>query len=131
MRVAECLRCRKEFEPRKAGHVFCSRECRHRGPRKEGDTVAPSEEELERLFDPKRDPERLVEATDWHPASWDLAWVELDLCDTVSPAVVGSGGWWREAGCDRGFQVGVTDGVTGATDRRPDLRRGRRARQVL
>ena len=50
---------------------------------KEGDTVAPSEGELRRLFDPKRDPEGLVKADDWHPTSWDLVWVELDLCHTV------------------------------------------------
>ena len=36
------------------------------------------------MFDPGRDPESRVEADDWHPTSWDLAWVELDLCHTVS-----------------------------------------------
>ena len=81
--MAECLCCKRKFTARKARHVFCSRECCHRGPRKEADTVAPSEEELGRLFDPGRDPESRVEADDWHPTSWDLAWVELDLCDTV------------------------------------------------
>ena len=83
--VAECLRCKRKFAPRKAGHVFCSRECRHRGPRKESDdTVAPTEGELARLFDPKRDPESRVEPDDWHPTSWDPEWVELDLRHTVS-----------------------------------------------
>jgi hypothetical protein len=82
--VAECLRCRTEFEPRKAGHVFCSRECRHRNVRKEGETVPPSEEELERLFDPARDPDGRVDRDDWNPTSWSPGWVELDLCKTVA-----------------------------------------------
>ena len=81
--MAECLRCRREFTARKAGHVFCSRECRHRGPRKEGDTVAPSEGELARLFDPKRDPEGLVGPDEWHPAGQGSPWLELDACQTV------------------------------------------------
>jgi hypothetical protein len=78
--VAKCLRCGVEFTPRKKGHVFHSRECRHKGPRKEGDTVAPSDEELARLFDP----ESLVEPDDWHPAGQESPWVELDLCKTVA-----------------------------------------------
>jgi hypothetical protein len=63
--------------------VSCSRECRHRGPRKEGNTVAPSEAELERLFDPKRDPEGLVAPDEWQPAGKGSPWVELDACQTV------------------------------------------------
>jgi hypothetical protein len=82
--VAECLRCRRKFAPRKAGHVFCSSECRHRGPRKDGDTVAPSEGELARLFDPGRDPHGSVEPDEWHPSGSSSPFVELDLRQTVS-----------------------------------------------
>ena len=79
-KVAECLRCRREFTPSKRGHVYCGSDCRHRGPRKEDEsTVVPTEEQLARLFDPARDPESRVDADDWHPTSWDPFWVELDL----------------------------------------------------
>jgi hypothetical protein len=89
--VAKCLRCQREFEPRKLGHVFCKRECRHKGPRREGDAVPPSEEDLARLFDPERDPEGRVAADDWHPAGKDPPWVELDLCQTIA----GRRRWFR------------------------------------
>ena len=82
--MAKCLRCGVEFTPRKKGHVFHSRECRHKGPRKKGETVPPSEKELARLFDPQRDPEGLVEPDEWHPISWGPGWVELDLHQTVA-----------------------------------------------
>lgn len=78
--MAECLRCRHEFVPRKRGHVFCSATCRHRGARREGGPEPPSEEALARLFDENRDPEGRVEPSDWHPSP---DWAELDSCDTL------------------------------------------------
>ena len=45
--------------------------------------VAPSEGELARLFDPKRDPEGLVGPDEWHPAGQGSPWLELDACQTV------------------------------------------------
>lgn len=64
--------------------MFHSRECRHKGPRRGGDAVPPSEEELARLFDQTRDPNGLVDEDEWHPTSWSPVWVELDLVHTVA-----------------------------------------------
>jgi hypothetical protein len=82
-RVARCLRCQREFEPRRAGHVFCTRECRYRGPRRPDDgVVAPTDEQLASLFDPDRDPGERVTAEDWDATGGD--WAELFAEDTVA-----------------------------------------------
>ena len=57
-----------------------------------------------------------------------LSWTFATAWLTV---VGGTGRWLVEACCDGGFQVGVADGVTGMTDRRPDLRRGRRHQPLV
>ena len=74
-----CLRCDREFKPRRVGHVYCSRECRY-GPtnphRKPADPAA-----IERLFDESRDPSELVRDDDWHPGPPEFQ--ELDACHTL------------------------------------------------
>jgi hypothetical protein len=81
--MIECLRCRKLFEPRKAGHVYHSRECRHKGPRREGETEPPSEGDLARLFDRKRVSAGRVDVEDWHPAGRESPWSRLDSKDSI------------------------------------------------
>jgi hypothetical protein len=82
--MAECLRCRREFEPRKAGHVFCKPKCRHAGPRRESETEPPSEAMLGKLFDPKLVPERRVDPDHWHPAGQGSLWAQLDSTDSLA-----------------------------------------------
>jgi hypothetical protein len=74
-----CLHCGRVFRPSKAGHVYCSPWCRHRGPRPEAAGPA-DEEQLERLFDESRDPKEQARAEDWHP---DSSWAALDANDTL------------------------------------------------
>jgi hypothetical protein len=65
---ATCAWCGQKFVQRRAGHVFCSSQCRHasgRVPHREWSV--PDDEVIERLFDPKRDPNERVRADDWHP----------------------------------------------------------------
>lgn len=59
--MAECLNCRRTFQPRRGGHVFCSSFCRHRhrGASNHGRPAA-----------------------DWHPSP-DSGFPELDAHDTV------------------------------------------------
>jgi hypothetical protein len=78
-----CAWCGQTFVPRRAGHVFCSSPCRHRSGK-----VPPHErsarddpEVLERLVDPKRDPNARVKDDDWHPTP---EMHELDAYDTVA-----------------------------------------------
>lgn len=78
--VADCLHCGTEFVPRKQGHVFCSVECRHKGERAPWDPPPSSPEVVARLFDPSRDPDAIVEADDWAPATWTPEIVELYRC---------------------------------------------------
>jgi hypothetical protein len=80
--VARCLRCNREFTPRKAGHVFCKPRCRHAGVRRPDEPEPPSEEVVAQLFDESRDPEERVKADDWHPIGG--TWAELDAFDMVS-----------------------------------------------
>jgi len=80
--MAECLHCGVEFTPRKEGHVFHTVECRHRGERRPEDRVPVDHEAIERLFDPRRDPDERVRADDWHPSPAS-PFGELDACDTV------------------------------------------------
>ena|SRR5215218_3521542 len=82
LETTECLHCGVEFVPRKAGHVFHSIECRHRGARRPEDRVPVDHEAIERLFDPRRDPGERVRADDWHPSP-RTPFPELDACDTV------------------------------------------------
>jgi hypothetical protein len=79
--MARCLNCRREFEPRKRGHVFCKPECRHRGVRKP-DAPPTDWEAIERLFDENRDPSERVRGDDWHPTP-EPVWHELDRVQTV------------------------------------------------
>ena len=81
--MAECLRCRREFEPRKAGHVFCKPACRHGGPRREGEPEPPNEAMLAKLFDRRRVPAGRVEADDWHPAGQESPWAQFDSRDSI------------------------------------------------
>jgi hypothetical protein len=63
----ECLSCRTTFTPRKAGHVFCSSFCRHRGERQPGEREQADPGAIARLFDEDRDPNEPVRPDDWHP----------------------------------------------------------------
>ncbi len=49
--MSECLSCGRSFEPRKAGHVFCSVLCPHRGARRPEERVPVDEAAVARLFD--------------------------------------------------------------------------------
>jgi hypothetical protein len=60
--------------------VFCSRECRHRGPRQPGDPPPPTDEELARLFDDRTDDER-VSPNDWFPMG--EGWKDLYAHETL------------------------------------------------
>jgi hypothetical protein len=79
---ANCLRCGKQFAPRKLGHLFCSTACRHRGERQPGDPPI-DDEALERLFDPSRDPDERVRDDEWC-AGMDAEWAELYAEDTLA-----------------------------------------------
>jgi hypothetical protein len=80
--TAQCLNCGIEFTPRKAGHVFCSAFCRHRGERRPDQRVPADPDLVAKLFDEGRDPEALVRVDDWHPGGPE--WAALDACvDTV------------------------------------------------
>jgi hypothetical protein len=63
--AVECLRCGKQFEPRKQGHVFCSTACRHRGERKPHERVPVDQAAVARLFDSSRYPDERVRADEW------------------------------------------------------------------
>lgn len=82
----ECLHCGVEFVPRKAGHVFHSIECRHRGERRADERQPIDVEAIERLFADSRDPRERVRPDDWFPGSHDsatAAGVALFAHDTV------------------------------------------------
>jgi hypothetical protein len=81
---ANCLHCGAEFEVRRAGHIFCRSACRyaHQGDGDQGPLATV--EELEQLFDESRDPQEPVRLDDWHPNKGNLAWVELDLYETLA-----------------------------------------------
>jgi hypothetical protein len=81
LETTECLHCGAGFTPRKAGHVFCSITCRHRGARRPEDRAPVDHEAVERLFDPARDPDERVRVDDWHPGP--PQWIALEACDTV------------------------------------------------
>jgi hypothetical protein len=80
--MGRCLRCHREFVPRKIGHVFCKPACRHAGPRRADEPEPPSEEVIARLFDESRDPTERVREDDWHPSP-DPAWHALDAGETL------------------------------------------------
>ena len=86
--MASCLHCRRPFEPRRAGHVFCTSFCRHRyrgGPHGDPTPAVDYEqldEQIARLFDESRDPDERVRLDDWHPHP--EGWADLDACDTVA-----------------------------------------------
>ena len=80
--LAGCLHCGKTFRPRRRGHVFCSSFCRHRGERPAKERLAIDVDQVERLFDPSREPDERVREDDWHPSP-GTGWQELDWCHTV------------------------------------------------
>ena len=80
--MAECLHCGVEFTPRHGGHVFHSRECRHRGEREPHERQSIDRDQIARLFGQDRELDERVRVDDWHPNP-GTPWVELDVCDTV------------------------------------------------
>jgi hypothetical protein len=81
---ANCLHCGKSFRPRRGGHVFCSPWCRHHGERKPYDPPPVDQDQVERLFDPRRDPNEQVRIDDWFsPADAPDEFKALYLEDTV------------------------------------------------
>jgi hypothetical protein len=81
--MASCLHCGSEFHPRRGGHVFCSVWCRHQGERKSGDPPV-DQAQIDRLFDPRRDPQEQVADDDWFaPADADPEWKALYAGETV------------------------------------------------
>jgi hypothetical protein len=83
--VANCLHCGKKFVPRRAGHLYHSRECRY-AARDDPERRPVDRTLVERLFDKGRDPSERVREDDWHPAvGFENAeeWKELDWQDTV------------------------------------------------
>jgi hypothetical protein len=81
--TVECLCCGREFVARKAGHVFCSSFCRHRGEHRPEERDQADPEQVARLFDDDRDPDERVRPDDWHPAP-ESEFAELDAGDTVA-----------------------------------------------
>lgn len=76
------MHCRRLFEPRRGGHVFCSSSCRHRYRGELRGGMAIDRAQIERLFGDDRDPEDLVRQDDWHPSPAS-GFVRLDTWDTV------------------------------------------------
>jgi hypothetical protein len=82
--MTECLHCRKPFQPRRRGHVFCSVWCRHQGERKPYDPPPVDQEVVDRLFDPFRDPNERVRPDDWFaPMDAPEGWKALFAHETV------------------------------------------------
>jgi hypothetical protein len=83
--MSPCLHCGKLFKPRRGGHVFCSVRCRHLGERKPHEPLPADPEVIDRLFDPRRDPEEFVRDDDWFaPADAAPEWKALYAGDTVA-----------------------------------------------
>jgi hypothetical protein len=83
--MSRCLQCNKVFQPRRGGHVFCSVRCRHLGERKPHDPPPVDQDQIDRLFDPRRDPSERVREDDWFaPADAAPEWRELFEGDTVA-----------------------------------------------
>jgi hypothetical protein len=78
--IANCRRCGREFEQHRAGHIYCSRECRWGTDHPERRPV--DVEQLERLFAKTRNPRETVRDDDWHPTGGVMK--ELDCWDTVA-----------------------------------------------
>jgi hypothetical protein len=83
--TARCLRCGKDFQPRRGGHVFCSPECRHLGERKPYRRDLGDEDAIARLFDPTRDPDEPVRPDEWCPPDWDESTIEFWNNDYTPP----------------------------------------------
>jgi hypothetical protein len=85
--TAECLHCGVTFVPRRAGHVFHSAFCRHRGERAPHERKPVDLEPIVRLFDEARDPGEKVRPDDWHPAAelgTAAEWRALDAGQSVT-----------------------------------------------
>jgi hypothetical protein len=80
--MAECLHCGKEFTPRRAGHVYHSPWCRHHGERKPYDPPPVDQDQISRLFNPRRNPTERIADDDWHVGGTE--WQSLDAADTVT-----------------------------------------------
>ena len=78
--MTECEHCRRPFEPRRVGHVFCSGRCRRLA---DGEVELGDPQLIARLFDPSRDRGERANADDWHPTPEGVL-AELDLEDTVA-----------------------------------------------
>jgi hypothetical protein len=82
--VARCLHCGGEFRPRRAGHVYCKPWCRHQGERKPYDPPPVDPEVIDRLFDPRRNPNERVRPDDWFsPMDAPKEWKALYAYETV------------------------------------------------
>jgi hypothetical protein len=82
--LVSCLSCGTSFAPRKAGHVFCSTGCRHRGEREAHERVAVDHEAVATLFDESRDPDERCRGDDWYLDGHPDHWRRLDSYDTVA-----------------------------------------------
>jgi len=87
----KCARCGREFERRRKGHIYCSRECRYAGERAEQAIEIADPAAVDRLFDPARDPSERVRDDDWYSHdpddTDDEMWEylrDLDRNDTVA-----------------------------------------------
>lgn len=76
--MAECARCGRTFVRRRSDHRFCRPECRKLGQRKPGEPPPVDPDVVDRLFDPRRDPNDRVRTDDWFwPVDAPEAWKAL------------------------------------------------------
>ena len=94
--ISECARCGVAFEQRRVDHRFCSPSAK-RGERRPSDPPPPVDQ-VERLFDPRRDPGELVRPDDWFPEPGGAEWRSLFACETIETRRR----WYREL-ADRGM----------------------------
>jgi hypothetical protein len=79
--LRNCLHCGRLFPARRRGHVFCSSRCRYSGELPPHKRPSPEDhEQIERLFDPRRDPSERVREDDWNPST---EWQTLDRLDDL------------------------------------------------
>jgi hypothetical protein len=82
--LRKCLHCGKLFRPRRRGHIFCSSRCKYSGELPPHKRPSPEDhEQVERLFDPARDPKERVRDDDWHP-NQGTGWQELDAMQDLA-----------------------------------------------
>jgi hypothetical protein len=100
--MARCAHCDEEFVQRRSDHRFCSPWCRHKGERRAYDPQPVDKAAVDRLFDPRRDPDEIVRADDWCPGNWTPEIIELYMCgpspiwpDRHGDTVARRRGWFR------------------------------------